>query len=120
MNTSDLVKAFCEQANSTVRKAGQITSLVFGTMAKAFADGDRTEIRGFGSFTAKEYEWYTGRDSKTGEQIAETAKRLQFCKTGKELKDKVDRKGGCSYRHDPVQRLLYLSTLIHYRSGKLP
>ena len=59
-------------------------------MSKALVDGDRIEIRGFGSFMVKEYKGYTGRNPKTGEQISVTDKKLPFFKTGKELKEKVD------------------------------
>ncbi len=53
-------------------------------------DGDRIEIRGFGSFMVKEYRGYTGRNPKTGDRIAVDEKRLPFFKTGKELRERVD------------------------------
>ena len=40
----------------------------------------------------KEYESYTGRNPKTGQQVKIPAKRLPFFKCGKELKDRVDKK----------------------------
>ncbi len=40
----------------------------------------------------REYEGYTGRNPKTGENITVTGKRLPFFKTGKELKEKTDGK----------------------------
>jgi len=35
----------------------------------AFAERDRVEIRGWGSFFLKEYEEYIGRNPKTGEKV---------------------------------------------------
>jgi integration host factor subunit beta len=90
MNKSDLIEALSKQANLPLRKAEEIVNLVFDTMSKALIDGNRIEIRGFGSFMVKDYKGYTGRNPKTGEKISVTEKRLPFFKTGKELKEKVD------------------------------
>jgi integration host factor subunit beta len=90
MNKSDLIEALSKQANLPLRKAEEIVNLVFDTMSKALVDGNRIEIRGFGSFMVKDYKGYTGRNPKTGEKISVTEKRLPFFKTGKELKEKVD------------------------------
>ncbi|MCX5860699.1 MAG: HU family DNA-binding protein [Desulfomonile sp.] len=90
MNKSDLIVAVAKEAELPLRKAEEIVNLVFDTMSKALVDGDRIEIRGFGSFMVKEYKGYTGRNPKTGEQISVTDKKLPFFKTGKELKEKVD------------------------------
>jgi hypothetical protein len=59
-------------------------------MSVALHEGDRIEIRGFGSFMVKEYQGYTGRNPKTGDKIDVSEKRLPFFKTGKELREKVD------------------------------
>jgi len=48
-------------------------------------------MRGFGSFSARVYEAYTGRNPKTGESVPVHPKRLPFFKAGKELKSRVDR-----------------------------
>ena len=90
MNKSDLVAALSHEADLPQRKSEDIVNLVFETMGKALLGGDRIEIRGFGSFTVKEYEGYTGRNPKTGDRISVKAKRLPFFKTGKELKENVD------------------------------
>jgi integration host factor subunit beta len=59
-------------------------------MTQALKRGERIEIRGFGSFTSKSYDAYTGRNPRTGETIHVPAKRLPFFKVGKELKERVD------------------------------
>ena len=46
---------------------------------KTFQEGKRIEFRGFGSFAAKEYEGYIGRNPDTGEETVVPAKRrLRF------------------------------------------
>ena len=90
MNKSDLIVALAKEADLPLRKSEEIVNLVFDTMSTALIDGDRIEIRGFGSFMVKEYKGYTGRNPKTGDKIAVYEKRLPFFKTSKELREKVD------------------------------
>lgn len=91
MNKSDLIKSLAEQSGLTLRKAEEIVDTVFDTMTQALRDGDRIEIRGFGSFTVKEYEGYVGRNPKTGDKIEVDAKWLPFFKVGKELRDSLNK-----------------------------
>lgn len=90
MNKSELVEKLAERAKITKKRAEQVVNLVFEQMTEALRRGDRIEIRGFGSFTSKSYEAYTGRNPRTGETIHVPAKRLPFFKVGKELKERVD------------------------------
>jgi integration host factor subunit beta len=55
------------------------------------AQGERVEIRGLCSFFVKSYKTYTGRNPKTGEKVIIKPKKLPFFKSGKELKERVDR-----------------------------
>lgn len=90
MNKSGLISALANEADLPLRKSEEIVNLVFDTMAAALVQGDRIEIRGFGSFMVKQYKGYTGRNPKTGQKIEVEEKNLPFFKTGKELRDKVD------------------------------
>jgi integration host factor subunit beta len=60
------------------------------TIGQALAQGDRVEIRGFGSFQVKDYEGYDGWNPKTGELVKVQPKKLPIFKVGKELKERVD------------------------------
>lgn len=93
MNKSELIVALAKEADLTQRKSEDIVNLAFDTMTAALVDGDRIEIRGFGSFMVKQYMGYTGRNPKTGDKIEVENKRLPFFKTGKELREKVDQSG---------------------------
>jgi integration host factor subunit beta len=61
-------------------------------MTDALVEGNRIEIRGFGSFATKLYKPYTGRNPRTGATIQVPPKRLPCFKAGKETKEVVDRK----------------------------
>jgi integration host factor subunit beta len=90
MNRSDLINVLKDKTALSRKEAGNVVDTFFDALKQTLADGDRIEIRGFGSFSVKHYKPYTGRNPKTGAQIHVTSKKLPFFKVGKELKDSVD------------------------------
>ncbi len=90
MNRSGVISVLKEESNLSRKEAEKITDVFFNTIEETLVEGERVEIRGFGSFTVNEYKSYTGRNPKTGVQIDVPAKKLPFFKVGKELKDRVD------------------------------
>ena len=59
-------------------------------MSDALADGQRIEIRGFGSFSLHYREPRIGRNPKTGETVRLEGKNVPHFKPGKELRERVD------------------------------
>ena len=59
-------------------------------MADALAEGDRIEIRGFGSFSLHYRAARMGRNPKTGDQVQLAGKHVPHFKPGKELRDRVN------------------------------
>ena len=59
-------------------------------MAQSLADGDRIEIRGFGSFSLHFRAPRTGRNPKTGESVELEGKYVPYFKPGKELRERVN------------------------------
>ncbi len=90
MTKTELIEALAKEAGLTRSKAKDVVKTVFNSMANALADGDRVEIRGFGSFKVKHYDGYTGHNPKTGEPIKVKAKKLPVFKCSRELKERVD------------------------------
>ena len=87
MNKSELIKRLAEERDLPLEEATEIVTIFFDSMKEALQNGDRVEIRGFGSFKIKEYEGYQGRNPKTGEAVQVSPKRLPFFRAGKELKE---------------------------------
>ena len=92
MNKSELVELLSERGKMTKKKAEEVVDLIFNSMVDAMKNGDRIEIRGFGSFVVKDYGSYTGRNPRTGQSIEVKPKKLPFFKVGKELRERVDSK----------------------------
>jgi integration host factor subunit beta len=59
-------------------------------LSDTLANGDRIEIRGFGSFSLHHRSARLGRNPKTGESVSLTEKHVPHFKPGKELRDMVD------------------------------
>jgi len=64
---------------------------VFDEIARALRDGNRVEIRGFGAFSVRHREARTARNPRTGEAVDVAAKAAPCCRTGKGLRDRIDR-----------------------------
>jgi integration host factor subunit beta len=90
MNKFDLIKRMSTEADLSMTKAEEVVNLIFKSMADTLANDERVEIRGFGSFKAKHYDGFQGRNPKTGEVVNVKPKKLPVFKCGKELKERVD------------------------------
>ncbi len=94
MKKSDLITELAGKNSLTEKQATDIVNLMFDGFTNELKNGGGIEIRGFGSFTVREYGTYHGRNPKTGNAVSVKPKRLPFFKVGKELKEKVDKKTG--------------------------
>lgn len=68
-----------------------VVNTFFDSIREELVEGNRVEIRGFGSFKIKEYEGYQGRNPKSGKQVAVQPKKLPFFRPGKELKEYLNK-----------------------------
>ena len=59
-------------------------------MADALAEGERIEVRGFGSFSLHYRPTRVGRNPKTGATVIVPDKHVPHFKPGKELRERVD------------------------------
>jgi integration host factor subunit beta len=92
MTKSELI-AHLAAANPHLRQPDVelIVATIFGEITAALARGDRVELRGFGAFSTRAREPRTGRNPRTGEAVAVTAKAVPFFKPGKELRERINR-----------------------------
>jgi integration host factor subunit beta len=90
MTKSELIEAVAEKTKMTKSSAEMVVNAVFDTMAEALEQGKGIEIRGFGSFTVRNYRAYSGRNPRTGAAVDVTPKRLPFFRVGKEMKQQVN------------------------------
>jgi integration host factor subunit beta len=73
------------------RDIERIVATVFEEIAAALARGDRVELRGFGAFSVKQRPARVGRNPRTGDAVHVAEKFVPFFKTGKELRERLNR-----------------------------
>jgi integration host factor subunit beta len=91
MNRSQLVERLAKHMGLPARNTRSVVDIVFDSIGESLGNGNRVELRGFGSFKVKDYSSYQGRNPKTGDIIQVREKKLPYFKVGKELRERVDR-----------------------------
>jgi len=89
MNKIDIVNHLSEQINLNQKVAKVVVDTIIDSIKKAIIEGERVEIRGFGSFSLRSYKPYKGRNPKNGDIVDVPGKKLPYFKVGKELKESV-------------------------------
>lgn len=91
MMKSELIEALAQQQSHLAYKDVELAvRCILEQMSTALANGERIEIRGFGSFSLHFRPARLGRNPKTGETVALTGKHVPHFKPGKELRDRVN------------------------------
>lgn len=87
MNKAHLTEALLEKTKSLSRReADKVVNCMFDSIRDALQQGEKMEIRGFGSFRLRLRRTKDGRNPKTGEPVFVPEKRMPFFKAGKDMK----------------------------------
>lgn len=90
MTKADLIEEVSRVVEFTRKESEVIVEAIFDSVVKALREGDKIEIRGFGSFRTRQRMSRIGRNPKTGARVDVPAKRIPYFKPSKELKDLVN------------------------------
>lgn len=91
MTKSELIERLSARFPQLVAKdADYAVKTILDAMTSALAQGDRIEIRGFGSFALNYRPPRVGRNPKSGAKVQVPAKYVPHFKAGKELRERVD------------------------------
>ena len=91
MTKSELIEILAQrQAHLKVDDVDLAVKTLLEMMSDALAQGDRIEIRGFGSFSLHFRPARIGRNPKTGDSVALSGKHVPHFKPGKELRERVN------------------------------
>lgn len=93
MNKMDIINKLATDINVNQKIAKIAVDTIIDSVKKAITKDERVEIRGFGSFTLREYKAYRGRNPKSGETVNVEPKKLPYFKVGKELKEMIWKEG---------------------------
>lgn len=90
MTKTQLIDAVANVSGHTKKDLEAVLDAVLEQMGEGLAKGEKVDLRGFGSFSAKEKKARTGRNPKTGEPIEIAARKAVTFKPSKELASKVN------------------------------
>lgn len=105
MTKADLIEEVSRVVEFTRKESEVIVEAIFDSVVKALRDGDKIEIRGFGSFRTRQRQSRVGRNPKTGARVDVPAKRIPYFKPSKELKDLVNDEGAEAQTSAPAPEL---------------
>ena len=92
MIKSELIQKIAEKNPHLYhRDVERIINTIFDQIINAMRNGDRVELRGFGAFSVKSRQGRQGRNPRTGEPVTVEPKFVPFFKTGKELREQLNR-----------------------------
>ena len=90
MTKSELIEILAQrQAHLKGEDVDLSVKALLEMMGGSLANGERIEIRGFGSFSLHYRPPRLGRNPKTGESVALPGKHVPHFKPGKELRERV-------------------------------
>ena len=90
MTKAELVERVADKISLTKKQTDTIINILFNNIIEALSQGDKVELRGFGSFRIRRRNPREGRNPKTGDAVHIPAKKVPFFKAGKELREMVD------------------------------
>jgi integration host factor subunit beta len=103
MTKADLIDEVSRLVELTRKESEVIVEVIFDSIVRSLRNGDKIEIRGFGSFRTRERQARIGRNPKTGERVEVPPKRIPYFKPSKELKDLVNAESPAAATADPGQ-----------------
>jgi len=91
MTKSELIEILAQKQKQLAFKDVELAvKTMLEHMAQTLANGDRIEIRGFGSFSLHYRPPRVGRNPKTGDSVTLEAKHVPHFKPGKEMRERVN------------------------------
>jgi integration host factor subunit beta len=91
MTKSELIERIAAQQQQLSPKDVELAvKMIIEYMASSLAQGERIEVRGFGSFSLHYREPRRGRNPKTGDAVELMGKYVPYFKPGKEMRERVN------------------------------
>lgn len=91
MTKSELIERMAGEQNQLSQADVELAvRCVLEQMSRALSEGERIEIRGFGSFSLHYRPPRMGRNPRTGESVALPGKYVPHFKPGKALRERVN------------------------------
>ena len=86
---AELAATLYEEVGLNKREAKEFVELFFEKIREALEEGKAVKLSGFGGFSIRDKSQRPGRNPKTGEEVAVSARRVVTFKASQKLKDDV-------------------------------
>ncbi len=86
---AELAATLYEEVGLNKREAKEFVELFFEKIREALEQGKSVKLSGFGGFSIRDKNQRPGRNPKTGEEVAVSARRVVTFKASQKLKDDV-------------------------------
>lgn len=91
MNKAELIKAMADETQLTQKDVEKVLNSFVNQVSSALAKQDKVQLIGFGTFETRKRSARTGRNPQTGEELKIKASTVPAFKSGKALKEKVNK-----------------------------
>ena len=90
LTKADLSEILFDRVGLNKREAKDMVEAFFEEIRNALENGDSIKLSGFGNFELRKKSERPGRNPKTGEEVAISARRVVTFRPGQKLKDRVE------------------------------
>ncbi|MDH2998630.1 integration host factor subunit alpha [Pasteurellaceae bacterium LFhippo2] len=86
----EIAEHLVEHCGFDKRDAKQFVELFFEEIRLTLEKGEEVKLSGFGNFSVRDKKARPGRNPKTGEDVAVTARRVVVFKPGQKMRERVE------------------------------
>lgn len=94
LTKADFAEKLFDELGLNKREAKDLVELFFEEIKESLERGEEVKLSGFGKFELRDKTSRPGRNPKTGEEVAITARRVVTFRSGQKLKARVEAYAG--------------------------
>jgi integration host factor subunit alpha len=91
LTKADMADRLSAQQNLSKRDAKEMVEDFFEEVSASLIGNEQVKLSGFGNFDLRDKRSRPGRNPKTGEEVAISARRVVTFRPGQKLKDRVEK-----------------------------
>lgn len=100
LTKADMAEMLFDDLGLNKREAKELVEQFFEILRQGLEDGRNVKISGFGNFVLRDKKERPGRNPKTGEEVAISARRVVTFRPGQKLKARVEAYAGEQHRNN--------------------
>jgi integration host factor subunit alpha len=90
LTKADMAERLSSDHGISKREAKELVEAFFDEIAHCLVNNEQVKLSGFGNFDLRDKRSRPGRNPKTGEEVAISARRVVTFRPGQKLKDRVE------------------------------